>query len=94
MRIFIADDDPDDLELFQSAVKEVEPTAEIIAAYDGLCLLENLVIKTPPLPDIVFLDINMPKMNGYECLKKIRQQPLLKDLPVVVSFYRDFKEGY
>ena len=84
MRILIADDDADDLELFQSAVREVEPEAEIIATPDGHCLLEELHTKTSPLPDIIFLDINMPKMNGFECVRQIRQQPALSNLPVVV----------
>jgi len=84
IRIFIAEDDEDDLELFKSAMKEIDPDAEIVAAADGICLFENLETETPPLPDIIFLDINMPKMNGYECLTKIRKLPALKDIPVVI----------
>ena len=91
MRIFIADDDVDDLELFQSAIRDIEPGVEIIAANDGYCLLENLHTKTPPLPDIIFLDINMPKFNGFECLQQIRQEPRLKHVPVVVLSTSDRK---
>lgn len=84
VRIFIAEDDEDDLELFESAIREIKPDAQIIPAADGLCLFENFNNKTPPLPDIIFLDINMPKMNGYECLRRIREQPMLEHVPVVV----------
>lgn len=80
--IWFADDDPDDVYLFETILKEVNPSALFTAFSYGEDLLKGL--STLPAPDLLFLDINMPCMNGQECLKKIRNQPAFKRLPIVV----------
>ena len=78
------DDDQDDHLLFTEALKESFPQANLITAYNGRQALEYLTNRTQPLPDCIFLDINMPEINGIECLQAIRKSPLLNNIPVTV----------
>ena len=83
MLIFLVDDDHEDHEVFCLAVKEVEPSINCLVAKDGteaLQVLSELVV----LPNYIFLDINMPLMNGKEVLKRIKTDSTLKDIPVVM----------
>ncbi len=82
--IFLADDDPDDRMLFEEALKEVDQHSELTMAHDGEHLMDILESKVPPTPNVIFLDLNMPKKNGLECLKEIKQTERFKDIPVVV----------
>jgi CheY-like chemotaxis protein len=83
-KIFLlADDDRDDTELFQEALASIDPGIVFHSAGDGqeaLYKLERLHQK----PDIIFLDINMPVMNGWQCLKQIKLCEEYKDIPVVI----------
>ena len=84
MYILIIDDDPQDCELFYEAVREVGsdfPCARAADGKEGLSLLQNDPIK---LPDFIFLDINMPAMNGKECLMQIKQHDKLRSIPVIM----------
>ena len=81
LHVFIADDDPDDLEFFKQTLSEFAGNIKITIAKDGKELLDFLqVVK----PDLIFLDINMPCMNGIDCLRAIRKQKELNDLPVIM----------
>ncbi|MEO8760492.1 MAG: response regulator [Bacteroidia bacterium] len=82
--IILADDDPDDRLLFEEAIKEVDYNTKLISSIDGAHLMSTLIATVPPKPDIIFLDINMPKKNGFECLEQIRLSPKLKDIPVIM----------
>ncbi|OQP47484.1 hypothetical protein A4H97_08310 [Niastella yeongjuensis] len=81
MKLMLGDDDIDDIELFHEAVKEVRPDAELIVSYNGRQVLSKLQTETPA---VIFLDINMPEMNGWECLKYLKDDIALKDIPVVM----------
>lgn len=81
MTILIVDDDIDDLEIFTEAVNTISTQINCIRALDGaeaMQLLNNIN------PDIIFLDINMPGMNGAECLSMIKTKEEFKNLPVVI----------
>ena len=84
--IFLADDDADDRAFFEDALKEVNVRTELTTASDGIELMATLDenVTVPPPPHLIFLDLNMPRKNGYECLREIRQTGKLKDIPVVV----------
>ena len=82
-RLFIADDDEDDRLFFCEAVKKIEPKTECIIAVNGEDALEKLK-ATPQLPDYIFLDLNMPRVNGFRCFKEIKQDEHLKDIPVII----------
>lgn len=79
--IILADDDRDDHDFFKTALQEIDPTKNLHIVTDGaqlLTLLEHYV------PDLIFLDLDMPCKNGLECLKEIRNNAILHNLPVVV----------
>lgn len=79
--IFIADDDSDDRLILNQALKEIDPSFRVEATQNGNELMSLL---SHIRPDFLFLDLEMPHKNGLECLKEIRSNPLLSDLPVVV----------
>lgn len=83
--IFLADDDADDRDFFTDALMEVSHQTELTTSKDGIELMSNLdKVAEPPPPHVIFLDLNMPRKNGYECLKEIRETPKLKNIPVVI----------
>src|SRR5690606_1545729 len=70
--------------LFQEAMKEVNSGIEVIESFDGVHLLENLREYAIGRTDLIFLDLNMPLMNGFECLDKINNDPLLKSIRTII----------
>ncbi len=82
--IFLADDDPDDRMLFEEALKEIDKSTSITMAHDGEHLMDILGKEAPPHPHVIFLDLNMPRKNGFECLKEIRKTEKYKNTPVIV----------
>ena len=81
--IILAEDDEDDSLFFEEALKAVEDPPSMIRVKDGV-ELSILLHSLHPLPDIVFLDLNMPRKNGAQCLAEIREDNQLQHLPVVV----------
>ena len=82
--IFLADDDEDDCILFEDALREVCSQTELTTANDGDELITLMKTNVPPPPDVIFLDLNMPRRNGFECLELIRNTKQWKDIPVVI----------
>jgi CheY-like chemotaxis protein len=83
--VFLADDDPDDRLFFADALKQTSAMADLTVSKDGIELMDRLATVTnPPPPDVIFLDLNMPRKNGFDCLKEIRANPRLKNIPVVI----------
>lgn len=82
--IFLADDDEDDCLLFGDALREVNAHTCLTTAADGFQLMSILHETVPPPPDVIFLDLNMPRKNGFECLAEIKQVQKLKDIPVII----------
>ena len=83
-QLMIVDDDEDDRDLFCEAVKEIDIEMECITAINGEDALHKLKNDLPYLPDYIFLDLNMPRMNGVNCLAEIKKDPQLKNIPVVM----------
>ncbi|HMI07408.1 MAG TPA: response regulator [Flavobacterium sp.] len=85
-QIFLTDDDADDCLMFSEALQEIynEDEASLTITNDGVKLMEVLHETVPPPPEVIFLDLNMPRKNGFECLQEIRNNPKLKDIPVVI----------
>lgn len=81
--VLLADDDEDDQLLFQEALRELPSLVHLSMARDGEETL-SLLNSMTSLPDLLFLDLNMPIVNGLECLQKIKSDPKLRTLPVVI----------
>jgi CheY-like chemotaxis protein len=79
----LVDDDEDDKEIFCLALQRIDPAIECTTASDGLEALSILKNKSY-VPGYIFLDLNMPRMNGKECLKEIKKQDHLSDVPVII----------
>lgn len=92
MTILVIDDDKDDTELFCEAVSYLNDfelvsklgrQIECIAVKDGKFAMD-LLATSEKLPDFIFLDINMPVMGGKECLRRIKSDKELSNIPVVM----------
>ena len=82
--ILLADDDTDDCIFFKEALDELPLSTQLTTVYDGEQLMHLLTQNTGKLPNVVFLDINMPRKKGCQCLYEIKRDDKLKQLPVVV----------
>lgn len=83
LRIFLADDDEDDQIFFRESLESLGIKAELTMFNDGVELIDQL--KNNPLkPDIIFLDLNMPKCNGVDCLTMIRKERDFAKVPVII----------
>lgn len=82
--ILLADDDEDDCLFFQEALNELSMAIRLTAVHDGEQLMTLLHENKAQCPDVLFLDLNMPRKNGYECLLEIRSNEQLRQLPVVI----------
>ncbi|GAA4335485.1 hypothetical protein GCM10023184_30290 [Flaviaesturariibacter amylovorans] len=82
----MVDDDEDDLLVFESVLNSLSPSTRFRAFTTGIDLLAQLSAETP---DLIFLDLNMPGMNGHECLRRIRGRGM-HALPVIAFSGSDF----
>ncbi len=83
LNIFLADDDADDRDIFREALAASVSGINLEIAINGEKLI-HLLESSNPKPDIIFLDLNMPLKNGFECLKEIRKNKKLDSLPIVI----------
>lgn len=81
--ILLVEDDKDDQEFFVEALSQISNTSLFGIANDGVEALQHLN-EEKSLPDMIFMDINMPRMNGIECLKEIAKSSLAKNIPVIM----------
>jgi CheY-like chemotaxis protein len=83
-QILLIDDDRDDAELFKEALSEINSSIEFTHYEDSKEGLRNLLEKQNRLPDLIFLDINMPIISGWQCLAEFKKTDHLKDIPVIM----------
>lgn len=81
--ILVIDDDPEDIEIFSEAVNSFNENITITSSTDASLALEGLK-KATQLPDIIFLDLQMPRLTGKDFLQKINEDTTLQNIPVVV----------
>ena len=84
LNILLCDDDKDDCEFFKEALDELCLPTALTFLHDGEQLMQLFCDKTLDLPDVLFLDLNMPRKNGFACLVEINSNPELKGLPVII----------
>ena len=84
LHLLMADDDEEDCLMFQEALQEITVTAKFTKVHDGEKLVQWLTQTPDNLPDFLFLDLNMPRKNGHECLEEIKKSPQLQSLFVII----------
>jgi len=91
--LLLADDDQDDCMFFQEALEELPITAKLTTVNDGVQLMNLLNMPGFILPDALYLDLNMPRKSGFDCLKEIKQNEKLNLIPIIV-FSTSFDKEY
>ncbi|WP_207511152.1 response regulator [Longitalea luteola] len=94
--LFIIDDDEDDQLFINEAMKDLNIPFTCFYANNGEAALKQLKDETIPLPDFIFLDLNMPKLNGKDCLVEIKKLPRYSAVPLIIyttsSSHKDRQE--
>ncbi len=93
--LLLVDDDLDDQMLFQDAIREINPAIEVATAMNGVDALKVLSANEI-YPDYIFVDLNMPLMNGVQCLQEIKKLTYYSQVPVIIystsSYERDIMQ--
>ena len=84
IHIILADDDEDDRMFFTDAFDELKINTKVQTFINGLELMNYLNEDTSVLPNVLFLDLNMPKKNGIECLLEIKENERFKDIAIAI----------
>ncbi len=84
MHIILADDDEDDRLFFTDAFEELKINTKVQTYNDGAELMDYLNNEDSIMPEILFLDLNMPKKNGIECLQEIKANPKFGNIAVAI----------
>ena len=97
MVVLNVDDDQEDREFFCDALREIDSSIACLVAGSGMEAL-SLLKKQTVLPDYIFLDINMPMMDGKQCLRALKQIPEFQSIPVIMystsTDTREIRECY
>ena len=84
INVLLADDDKDDRYFFKKTLGEIASPTHFKSVHDGEQLMKYLVQHSQQLPTILFLDLNMPRKNGCECLSEIKADQRFMHLPVII----------
>jgi CheY-like chemotaxis protein len=82
--IFIVDDDPDDRFMVLDACRESRLPVNCLELSDGAELIDHLESNAPPRPDLILLDLNMPRVDGYDVLKFLKASEDIRFIPTIV----------
>ena len=98
LNLLLADDDTDDCIFFKAALEKLPLSTHLTTVHDGEQLMHLLLKETYELPHVLFLDLNMPRKNGMECLTEIRRNNKFKDLTVAIystsAFDKDIEKAF
>jgi len=84
LKILLADDDTDDCLLFTEVLEELQLQTALTIVHDGEQLMQVLTKTSNEICDVLFLDLNMPRKNGFVCLEEIKRNDKLKSIPVII----------
>lgn len=82
--ILLADDDPDDRMFFEDALDELLVRATLHTVSNGMELMKFLENNAHQLPNVLFLDLNMPSKSGVECLSEIKNHETFSQVPIII----------
>lgn len=82
--VYIIDDDLDDQNFLIETIKEIEPSIECYTAINGVEGLKRLEANAVPFPSVIFLDLNMPRIDGRRFLIEIKKRPRFCSIPVII----------
>ena len=84
LKVLLADDDENDRMNFKEALEESKMDTSLVSVNDGVELMEYLLREDVELPTLLFLDLNMPRKSGMECLLEIKSIPSLRDIVIAI----------
>ena len=84
LQLLLADDDIDDCDFFRDALDEINDTVSLTVVNNGVELMDFLTAQKDTYPDLLFLDLNMPKKSGMECIAEIKASNHLSAIPIIV----------
>ncbi len=92
-KIMVVDDNPDHLHTIKQTIEKMDDEYKVVCASNGISCIK--LLKNNEIPDLILLDIMMPKMNGWETFKVIKENSLWRNIPVVFLTARtdDFAEN-
>lgn len=82
--IYLADDDKEDRTLFKEALNAIDEETSVKDFENGVVLMDHLLDENTALPHVIYLDLNMPLMNGEECLNDIKNEYRLSNIPIII----------
>lgn len=91
-KILLIDDDKDDREFFLDALSCISNNVELIALENGISLTQDLSEGKIAIPDLIFLDINIPEMNGWACLSLLKNNEQYRSIPIIMYSTSSHKE--
>ena len=84
LKILLVDDDEDDRLFFADALQGLQMDTELLEFKNGKDCVEHLTQSSDDLPNLIFLDLNMPVMNGFECLEIIRKDVRFSEIMIAI----------
>jgi CheY-like chemotaxis protein len=89
--VLLIDDDPDDALFFSQALSELKFSTNFRYVGNGMETILELLKKDGYMPDVIFLDINMPMTNGWECLRELRSFSEFRSIPIIMYSTADIE---
>lgn len=84
LHLLLADDDIDDCDFFKDAIDEIQNPYSLTVLNNGVELMEFLLTNLANPPNLIFLDLNMPKKSGMECIAEIKASDTLSHIPIII----------
>lgn len=91
-KVILVEDDAEDIEFFMECLEDLPYEAEVTTYRNGQEFVDGMIANRTNLPDLVFLDLNMPVKNGVQALKELRALPDFKNIPVVAIYSTSISE--
>ncbi len=91
-KVVLVEDDADDREFFKEAIEEIPYKIDLRIFMNGQEFVEGMMAEKSNVPDLVFLDLNMPVKNGVQALKELREVPEFKNIPIVAIYSTSISE--